>query len=330
MKFSIIIPVYNVAPYLRECLDSLLAQDMPADEYEIIAVDDGSTDASPAILREYAAAHPGQVIVIGQANAGPGVARNTGFAASRGEYVWFVDGDDVAARGVLPEFAAAFAATGADVLCFGHEEFSGKLPACRDGCAPPAGIFPTTPVTTANILCTCNNAPWDKVFSRELLTRANFAFPPLRGPEDMAEIYRLVAHARRVVQTGEVCYFYRKRPGSLMRNWNASRMADQINALELLRSQIRLFPELRCEYEYVFWKRVRYALDNAGKAKNPHVSTFEAMLDGIPAGQNIYISLAQSIHDKHKRQLTAIENSLSWRVTAPLRCLFDILAKFRN
>ncbi|MCX7897674.1 MAG: glycosyltransferase [Rhodocyclaceae bacterium] len=88
---SIVLPVYNVAPYLPACLDSLAALDPPADE--IIAVDDGSSDASPEILASYAARLP-QLRIIRQPNGGLSVARNVGLEAARGKYLAFVDSDD--------------------------------------------------------------------------------------------------------------------------------------------------------------------------------------------------------------------------------------------
>ena len=88
---SIIIPVCNAAPYLRECLDSVLAQTCV--DWEAICVDDGSTDGSGAILDEYAA-KDARIKVIHQSNAGVSAARNAGLAVSRGEWVSFVDSDD--------------------------------------------------------------------------------------------------------------------------------------------------------------------------------------------------------------------------------------------
>lgn len=89
---SVVIPVYNAEKYLRACLDSVVAQSLR--EIEIICVDDGSTDASPAVLAEYAARDP-RVRVITQENAGVGPARNAGIRAARGEFVAFIDPDDL-------------------------------------------------------------------------------------------------------------------------------------------------------------------------------------------------------------------------------------------
>lgn len=93
-KLSIIVPVYNAEKWLRRCVDSLLNQDLPREDYEIILVDDGSTDGSLKICDEYLAAHPGLVRVIHQPNSGVSMARNAALDAAVGDYVMFVDADD--------------------------------------------------------------------------------------------------------------------------------------------------------------------------------------------------------------------------------------------
>ena len=92
-KGSIVIPVYNVENYLRECLDSTAGQTLR--EIEIICVNDGSTDSSPAILEEYAA-KDSRFVIAHQENAGVSAARNRGIDLAKGEYLLFLDGDDVA------------------------------------------------------------------------------------------------------------------------------------------------------------------------------------------------------------------------------------------
>lgn len=90
-KVSVVIPVYNTEKYLRECLDSVLRQSLR--EFEVVCVNDGSTDSSRRILEEYARSDH-RVSIIDQANRGPSAARNAGLAAARGEYIYFLDSDD--------------------------------------------------------------------------------------------------------------------------------------------------------------------------------------------------------------------------------------------
>ncbi len=99
IKLSIVIPVYNVERYIAQCLDSLLQQDLEEDSYEVILVDDGSTDGSAAVCNDYVKRYPDVFHLISQPNGGVSSARNTGLRAAKGEFVTFVDSDDWVARG---------------------------------------------------------------------------------------------------------------------------------------------------------------------------------------------------------------------------------------
>ena len=130
VKFSIIVPVYNVAQYLRECLDSIVAQGYR--NWECICVDDGSTDDSGAILDEYAA-RDDRFVVVHQANAGVSAARNRGMDEASGDYILFVDGDDACVPWMLERISKATqVAPEADFIMFGAQhvaDMSEPLPA---------------------------------------------------------------------------------------------------------------------------------------------------------------------------------------------------------
>lgn len=126
VKLSIIVPIYNVAPYLRKCVDSLLVQDIS--DYEIILVDDGSTDDSGIIADElivYSQPLPKRkgvpIRVIHQENAGLSAARNTGIAVAQGEYVMFVDSDDYLQPNVLGTLIEQIERDTLDVLRFRYQ-----------------------------------------------------------------------------------------------------------------------------------------------------------------------------------------------------------------
>jgi len=94
MKLSIIVPVYNIASFIGPCLESILKSDLIPTDYEVIVVNDGSTDESPKLIEWFASNHD-QIKIIHQENKGLGGARNTGISHASGEYIWFVDGDDL-------------------------------------------------------------------------------------------------------------------------------------------------------------------------------------------------------------------------------------------
>ncbi len=117
---SIIVPVYNVEKYLRECVDSILSQTYKG--IEVILVDDGSADSSPSICDEYARAHS-NVLVIHRENGGLSVARNTGLEQCTGEYVYFIDSDDYIAPEAVEELLRVAVSEDADIVFYDAYSF---------------------------------------------------------------------------------------------------------------------------------------------------------------------------------------------------------------
>lgn len=117
-KVSVVIPVYNVEKYLGECLDSVLRQTLK--DLEVICVDDGSMDGSPAILAEYARKDP-RIKVVTRANGGLSAARNTGMDAATGKYIYFLDSDDWIVDDAMEKCLAVCERDGLDQLVFGCE-----------------------------------------------------------------------------------------------------------------------------------------------------------------------------------------------------------------
>lgn len=122
MRFSIIVPVYNTSAYLADCLDSVAGQTF--DDYEVVCVDDGSTDSCPDILERYRRKDP-RIVVVSQPNRGIGYARNIGLQAAQGEYVLFLDSDDWLEQDTLQLLSQQL--EGEDILCFGGRRYFDDL-----------------------------------------------------------------------------------------------------------------------------------------------------------------------------------------------------------
>ncbi len=120
-KVSVIVPVYNTECYLKECLDSLVHQTLQ--EIQIVIIDDGSTDSSPAIIGEYAAKYPEKILAIRQENGGQGKARNAAFACCTGEYIGFLDSDDYAKPDMFEKMYARAARENLDCAACGYASF---------------------------------------------------------------------------------------------------------------------------------------------------------------------------------------------------------------
>ncbi len=122
-KVSVIIPVYNTQSWLKECLDSVLRQTM--DDFEVICVNDGSTDHSGSILREYAAKDT-RFSVVSQSNQGQSAARNTGLKAARGQYIYFLDSDDYIEPDLLETACRELDSKDLDIVFFDTYVFGEK------------------------------------------------------------------------------------------------------------------------------------------------------------------------------------------------------------
>jgi len=201
-KVSVVVPVHNTEPYLRDCLDSLLAQDLPATDFEVVAVDDGSTDASGTVLDRYAEQHP-NVRVLHQENSGwPGQPRNVGLTASRGTYVFFADSDDVLAPQALRRMYE-----------FAHKHDSDVVVPKMvplTGASGPDYVWRRTQVDADLRRAILTLGPW-KLFRREFLDERGLRFPEGKVRlEDGIFVTEAYLTARRVSLLADYDYYLKR------------------------------------------------------------------------------------------------------------------------
>lgn len=233
MFLSFIIPVYNTEEYLDECLQSLLSQDIPTEDYEIICVNDGSTDGSLEILRQYEQGYS-SVKVIDQKNGGVCRARNTGLRAAKGNYIWFFDSDDVLQQNSLGLLRNISRDQAYDRIVVGQKCF-----------------IDTVSASGANERVFQDSAPWfDSVVSRSLLRREfllehdlYFHYPDLRYGEDALMMYEIKRYMPTCIQIDETLYFYRTRQNS------AVTASDKRGSHQQLKSNIAEAEILKGYYE---------------------------------------------------------------------------------
>ena len=221
MKFSIIIPVYNVAPWLRACLDSVRAQTFA--EFECICVDDGSTDGSGEILEEYA--HRSTLTsstytfkVIHQTNAGVSAARNAALEVATGEWICFADADDVVNERLLEMYAYAIRMhADVELVAAGPVRFAdGMAPTWSDGAAQWRSFDCRETVPAAVYFLNL----WACAFRADLLRGLQFV--DLKIGEDRVFFSRVVERVGTAAVTDWVGYGYRQRSGSALRSRDAA------------------------------------------------------------------------------------------------------------
>ncbi|MFC4057840.1 CDP-glycerol glycerophosphotransferase family protein [Planomonospora corallina] len=207
---SVIVPVYNVEPYLRACLESLAAQTWR--DIEVVMVDDGSPDASAGIAEEYQERDP-RFRLLRQANAGLGAARNAGLSRASGEFVAFLDSDDLLPLHALEAMAGSLLETGSDLVSGNVKRFGGRRmrqpPMHRVVCARPVR---RTHVTSYDALLR-DRLVTNKLWRRSFWDEHGFAFPEGVLYEDIA--VALPAHflAKTVDVLTEDVYLWREREG---------------------------------------------------------------------------------------------------------------------
>ena len=216
-KVSVIIPVYNVEKYLGECLDSVLGQTLR--DIEVICVDDGSTDGSPAMLEKYAA-RDSRVKVLRQENSGAGAARNAGLSVASGDYLFFCDPDDWCDRNMLRDMHRRAIKDKCDVVLAGmirHDcvlsHYSFSYPSRKLARLPR--VFPGRDACDFIFVAARAN-PWNKLFRRAFVHERKILFQEQKRENDLFFSYVTIALAERIGVVDDAYYHYRMgRLGSL-------------------------------------------------------------------------------------------------------------------
>lgn len=220
MEFSIIIPVYNLERYIEDCLKSCLQQNI--DEYEIICVDDGSTDGSAKILDDFANRYQTKIKVLHKENGGVSSARNLGLKSACGEWIWFVDGDDCIKPNCLENLLNEISVNDCDILSIQNTMFDETMhfEHIMNINAPDK--------MQENIECIAF-----KVFKSQIIKKHGLCFDEtLSHGEDNIFIYEFMKRIKKHHIYKKVIYFYRKRMNS------ASRSRQIENKRNLYRSQM--------------------------------------------------------------------------------------------
>lgn len=264
-RLSVVVPVYNVEGFVRECIDSILSQTFH--DIEVVAVEDCSTDGSAEVLAELAATDPRLRIVQLEQNGGLGNARNAGLRHATGDLVLFVDSDDSLVSGALQILVDAADHHDADVVMFDYARTYWWGKAQRNVLGESLASAPDEPITIRDHLELFDvlNVIWNKLYTRDFLDRLALPFPD-GYYEDIPWTYPALISAKRLVVLDKVLYQYRQR-----RSGN------------ILRTRSRRHFEIFMQYERLFkW------LENSGFDTEWHAYFFNKMVDhtlGIIAGE---------------------------------------------
>ena len=214
---SIIVPVYNVEPYLERCLLSCLHQDIPQDDYEIIVVNDGSTDGSLQVA-ERVAKENGNVVIISQKNGGLSAARNTGMRRASGKYYMYVDSDDYLFDNILSSLLATVENNSLDVLffwtCF---EVHGKTWDTEHQPFDEHRIYTGEYALLHGMKI---DSVWQCVYRAQFIKELGLEFPDGRNHEDIPFDMKLYPFVKRMMFCHIMGYHYCLDRPSIMRTHN--------------------------------------------------------------------------------------------------------------
>lgn len=216
MKLSIIAPIFNVEMYLHHCIESLINQNISEKDYEIILVNDGSSDGSMKIANYFEKSYS-NVKIINRKNGGLAAARNTGLKNASGDYVWFVDSDDWIESNCLQRLLQFAYSNRLDVLCF-----SGKIFKSKENVADiPSSTNHIGVVMTGDDFITNVNAIPSAcmvMFRRKFLQEGSLMFYEGILHEDQEFTPRAYSLAERIAYVHENVYYYFQREGSIMKS----------------------------------------------------------------------------------------------------------------
>lgn len=221
---SIIIPVYNVEKYLKQCLDSVIAQKY--NNYEIILVDDGSTDDSPNICNEYADKYQ-NIRCFHKENGGLSSARNYGVDRMNGEYVLFLDSDDYWDDSeFLYKISNILKKEDYDIIVFGMKKY---FEDSKCFCNPQFKFDNNTSIYELIKYNKFKASACNKIIKSEILKKNNIVFPLGLKSEDIKWTYEVLKNSKNIYALKENIYVYRQRGGSITKTIKEQNILDMIS-----------------------------------------------------------------------------------------------------
>lgn len=314
-KFSVIVPVYNVEEYLEKCVNSIINQQF--NDYELILVDDGSTDKSGAICDKLVSENKDKVNIktIHQENKGLGGARNTGIEAASGEYMFFIDSDDTIVEEALQELAEYVNENDVDIVTFDIAKVDEKGNDLYTISGSSLGnIIATTEENKALILT--DHSACNKIIKRDLFLKNDIRFPERLWFEDLATIFKLFPYAK-MGYINKAYYVYLERTGSIMNSAKCDKNIDMVTAMNSTLSYYKdngLFEKYSEELEFVAAYHLYYLSSIRVMridSKHKLLKTFKEYMDTEFPNfrQNKYLGKKEKIIIKllDKRMYSAIE-----------------------
>lgn len=260
MQFSVIVPVYNVEEYIGECIESVMNQTYS--DFEIVLVNDGSTDNSGKICNEYKKKYSDKIEVIHQKNQGPLLARVEGIKKATGDVLVFLDADDCLRKDCLVLLNNKFQTNCYDMIIFNastEKDFSKPF---REYCLDDDYVFEneTKNVLYKNIITSSEmNNMCTKAIKRHLIdtTYDYNKFAYVRHGEDLLQLLPIVTKAEKILLMNQNLYYYRQRTGSLVHKFDINRN----QSLKIVHQELERFIDI---WHMQMYRKKHYAREVKG------------------------------------------------------------------
>lgn len=314
---SFILPCYNVARYIGECIDSLYAQNMPETEFEVICVDDCSTDNTVEVIKEYQQKHSNIILHCHELNQTAGGARNTGMSLAKGEYIWFVDPDDAICKESLKPLLDKMRSDNLDMLLFNYFDADVNLNVLRrDNTFSDSALssgqdfvmqyFPQN-ISTLGLV-------WRCIYKKSFLQDKSLRYPQIRKSQDVVFAWKTLLSAERMASISQAYYVFRSNPNSVTHAAKTPLVlySERFQFGAEVDGIIRGFSlrnEIRCQLERVRrwcanpdWSEIK-ALPKAGR---------EEYRRYLNSDKRMIVRLAKYMNKKTMLMILAATNSALW------------------
>lgn len=247
-KISVVVPVYNVEKYLKECIDSIINQTL--EDIEIICVNDGSTDSSLEILNDYAK-KDSRIIVINKSNSGYGHTMNMGLNAASGEYIGIIESDDFADKNMFEDLYKLAKEYDADIVKGDWYNYWSKNKFARkNNRISSAKTLKLTNSKQDKSLLRINPSVWSAIYKKEFLNKYNIRFLETPGAsyQDLAFSFKIFALAERVILTDKAYLYYRQdnMNSSVKSKTKVYCVCDEYEEIDRFLEQ---YPDLKFEFK---------------------------------------------------------------------------------
>ncbi|MBQ0004133.1 MAG: glycosyltransferase family 2 protein, partial [Treponema sp.] len=303
VDFTLIIPCYNNANSLDEFFSLLNKIDYHS--FEVIFVNDGSTDNTIDVLTELSAKADFPVQIASQKNAGPGAARNKGLKFAKGKYIWFIDSDDCFCPDSLKKLKQVLSNIKTDILNFNYKiihdkkdsEFSGTDKICTEHNRYAILFEPS--------------CPWAKIYNRKFLIDNKIQFPDCYFAEDLVFNVRAYSNAKNIYHFDYTLYNYFVRQDSVSATWKNNHIKDFLQIVKLLLKESELHELYREEICFITCRHVETLLNSTDPVKyGKEIQEIQQYVNKSRINENTYECIKN-------REISKYENSLRWRITKP-------------